>query len=62
MDASGDWIQVTCPYCGEAIELLLDPLEKGSFVEDCSVCCNPCQVTVARDEWGDPDVSIERAQ
>jgi hypothetical protein len=28
MDASGDWIQVTCPYCGEAIELLLDPPEK----------------------------------
>ena len=62
MDASGDWIQLTCPYCGEAIELLLDPLESGSLVEDCSVCCNPCQVTVTRDEWGDPQVTVERAQ
>jgi hypothetical protein len=39
---------VTCPYCGEAVEISVDP-GGGSFqqyVEDCQVCCNPWQVTV----------------
>jgi len=61
MDATGDWVQLFCPYCGEILELVIDPLESGTLVEDCAVCCNPCQVTIDRDEWGDPQVRIERA-
>ena len=33
---------VSCPYCGEAIEVLLDPQEAGQqYTEDCQVCCKP---------------------
>ena len=31
-----------CPYCGESITLLVDSsVENSSYVEDCSVCCQP---------------------
>jgi len=29
-------------------------------MQDCEVCCNPCQITVVRDAWGDPEIRIER--
>lgn len=48
---------VTCPYCGEAIELLVDT-SAGSqdYVEDCEVCCQPIDVRVRLDRDGDPVV------
>ena len=43
-------IRVTCPYCGEAIKLLVDTSAgSASYVEDCQVCCRPRQVDVAVD-------------
>lgn len=31
-----------CPYCGEPIELVVDPELAGeTYVEDCPVCCRP---------------------
>jgi hypothetical protein len=46
MDALED-VEVDCPYCGEAIELLVDG-SGGSqtYVEDCPVCCRPMTVEV----------------
>jgi hypothetical protein len=38
---------VTCPYCGEELEIYIEPDVKGSFVQDCEVCCNPWRVTVS---------------
>jgi hypothetical protein len=39
---------VQCPYCGETVELDIEPLEEAqSFIEDCSACCRPIQVEVA---------------
>lgn len=36
-----------CPYCGEKISLLLDCTQAGdSYVEDCSVCCQPILVSL----------------
>ena len=33
---------ITCPYCWEAITVLLDPGDSGgSYIEDCQVCCRP---------------------
>ena len=33
---------ITCPYCGETISVLIDSsLDSQSYVEDCSVCCRP---------------------
>ena len=35
---------VTCPYCGEAVEISVETDVNGSFVQDCEVCCNPWTV------------------
>ena len=36
-----DQFFVTCPYCGESTEVYVEPDMRGSFVQDCEVCCNP---------------------
>ncbi|MDD9941595.1 MAG: CPXCG motif-containing cysteine-rich protein [Myxococcales bacterium] len=57
-----DTKQVCCPYCSEVVELYVDPETWGTLVQDCDVCCRPWQLHVARDEDGDPIVSVSRAQ
>ncbi|GJM11096.1 MAG: hypothetical protein DHS20C11_33720 [Lysobacteraceae bacterium] len=43
--------EVRCPYCGEAIEMVVDPsVSQQTYVEDCEVCCQPIEVTVVLDE------------
>ena len=40
--------EVLCPYCGELITLMLDlSVEEQSYIEDCSVCCQPITVSYA---------------
>ena len=40
--------RVNCPYCGEFIDVLIDPsVSEQEYVEDCQVCCNPIIFTVA---------------
>ena len=51
---------VACPYCGEAVEITLDP-GSGSYqeyVEDCEVCCRPWQVTVSYGPDGAAEVTV----
>ena len=46
--------RVRCPYCGEAIELVVDASAGAQrYVEDCSVCCRPieCTLRLAADEF-----------
>lgn len=38
---------VTCPYCGEEIEIYLEADVRGTLVMDCEVCCNPWTVRVS---------------
>lgn len=45
-------VEVSCPYCGERIEVYLDPESVGEMVHDCEVCCNPWRLLVERDEEG----------
>ena len=54
---------VLCPYCGEPIDLFIDEGGGGAqrYVEDCPVCCRPCEVSVEAGEEGEPAVSIHRA-
>ena len=34
-----------CPYCWEAISMLLDSsLVETEYVEDCEICCNPINI------------------
>jgi Cysteine-rich CPXCG len=55
-------VEVMCPYCGEWVEVVLDPGSEGEMVQDCEVCCNPWQLTVRRDEGGTPRVEVERSE
>ncbi|GAB5542698.1 MAG: CPXCG motif-containing cysteine-rich protein [Sandaracinaceae bacterium] len=58
-----DTAQVVCPYCFETLELWVDPEQRGSFVQDCDVCCRPWQVYVDRDaDTGQVHVHLARAQ
>jgi hypothetical protein len=51
---------VTCPYCGESVEISLDPGsgDHQDYVEDCEVCCQPWRVSVSYDGKGEATVSI----
>ena len=41
---------IDCPYCGEIIEIDVDCSESNqSYIEDCSVCCRPINITVSID-------------
>lgn len=44
---------ITCPWCGETITVLLD-LTAGeqTFTEDCQVCCAPIVITVRLEDHG----------
>ena len=50
---------VSCPYCGESIDVLLDQQEAGQqYVEDCQVCCKPIVFSVMADAMGNLTVSV----
>ena len=50
---------VQCPYCGEAVEIYLEPDVRGTLVQDCEVCCNPWTVRVSG-HGGDRTVEVSR--
>jgi len=45
---------VQCPYCGEWIDVQVDPSggSSQSFVSDCDVCCKPIDFLVRVDREG----------
>ena len=49
------FLEASCPYCGESVELSIDEGggDRQSYVEDCPVCCQPWQVQIARDSEDD---------
>lgn len=51
---------VVCPYCGEAVEIALDPGSGSAqqYVEDCEICCQPWQVDVRYDSDGAAAVTV----
>ena len=45
---------ISCPYCGEQISVLVDnSLPEQRYVEDCQVCCRPIVLDVSVDAEGD---------
>ena len=51
---------VSCPYCGEAIEVLIDPQETGhEYIEDCQVCCRPITFSISADYEGNLLVDLQ---
>ena len=53
------WVTVTCPHCGEAVGIQLDPESRGEMVQDCEVCCNPWLLTVEWTREGLPRVRVD---
>ena len=44
---------IYCPYCGELIEVLLNPEDVGAeYIEDCQVCCRPIEFLLREDAGG----------
>tara|TARA_B100000959_G_scaffold96383_1_gene102162 strand:- start:678 stop:851 length:174 start_codon:yes stop_codon:yes gene_type:complete len=55
-----DDVEVICPYCHQLVLLVLDPEARGSFIQDCDLCCRPWQVQAKRDENGEWLINVER--
>jgi hypothetical protein len=55
-------IFVECPYCGEPLELYVDPSGGSAqkYVEDCAVCCQPMEVLVEIEGDEEYSVSVRR--
>ncbi|HDP88637.1 MAG TPA: CPXCG motif-containing cysteine-rich protein [Thioalkalivibrio sp.] len=46
-------VRIDCPYCGEAIDTVLDLSAGGQeYIEDCAVCCRPMRIRYALDHDG----------
>jgi len=69
----GDWLdastldseaEVSCPHCGEVVEIALDPGggDSQDYVQDCEVCCRPWRVQVRYDTTGSVEVSVEATE
>ena len=51
-----DSIRVTCPFCGERFEALVDASSgETDYIEDCPVCCRPIAMHLRTDSGGDLD-------
>jgi hypothetical protein len=59
-DRVEDRFLVTCPYCGEDVEIYVEPDVRGTFVQDCEVCCNPWRIQIRRTQ-GERDITVMRA-
>jgi hypothetical protein len=55
-----DRFDLVCPYCGEEMEIYVEPDVRGTFVQDCEVCCNPWRIQVLRVD-GEREISVNRA-
>lgn len=54
-----DQVNVSCPYCGESIEVLIDQQDAGQqYIEDCQVCCKPITFNIFMNFEGQLAVSV----
>ena len=50
-------VEVSCPYCGESFEVVVDcTLGAQEYIEDCYVCCRPVTLRVSLGESGEVSV------
>ncbi len=51
-----DSLRVTCPFCGERFEALVDASGgEADYVEDCPVCCRPIEMHLRTSADGELD-------
>jgi hypothetical protein len=51
---------VSCPYCGEDVEIHVEVDVAGTLVQDCEVCCNPWRLRIV-DDGDERWIEAERA-
>lgn len=58
--AVAELAEVSCPYCDEPVEVLIDEGggEQQDYIEDCPVCCQPWQVDVRQGPTGEWSVLL----
>ena len=50
---------ISCPYCGETIDVLIDPTDvEQQYIEDCQVCCKPIIFLVYESVNGELAVNV----
>lgn len=50
---------ISCPYCGEPLDVLIDPEDLGQeYIEDCQVCCRPINFMILMDEFSEMKVQV----
>jgi hypothetical protein len=56
-------VAMICPYCGEPIEVEIDPSGglHQKFIEDCWVCCQPIEFEVSIGPDGKAEVRGRQA-
>lgn len=51
--------QIGCPYCGELIDVLIDPsVDHQTYIEDCQVCCQPINFDVTINHNGEITIRV----
>jgi hypothetical protein len=46
-------VDISCPYCGEVISILVDgSVEAQQYIEDCQVCCRPIVIVLSVSQTG----------
>jgi hypothetical protein len=52
-------MDVSCPYCGELISVLIDcSVDEQEYIEDCQVCCRPINFKVQSTGDDSPLVTV----
>ncbi|HEY3519415.1 MAG TPA: CPXCG motif-containing cysteine-rich protein [Rhodanobacteraceae bacterium] len=52
-------LTVTCPYCGAPTDVHVEAGADG-YIEDCTVCCQPIELTVRTDADGSATIEAHR--
>lgn len=59
MSALIEDLMVTCPYCGQAMEIDIDCTGGDqSYYEDCQICCVPVRLFITVDDLGNLSSAI----
>ena len=54
--------RIRCPFCAEAMTILIDTSSGAqSYIEDCQVCCQPMQVSFDTSDARLTELQVDRA-
>lgn len=56
----GDAATTECPWCGEPLEVWVEPGEDETLLQDCDVCCRPLVLEVEWSQDGGARVTARR--